>query len=105
MTQINNHEELFQIFIVKLKAIKNSTREDGANIIDGIKKIYNRETVDQKLKKRIKNRKFSVIDEKLYCDKIKVVYMEEIYDVLNNVHSIEGGHPGVVKTFNDLKEN
>ena len=111
--KISNHEKVFNEFIKKeyLTNKKTSTsisKEEGQLIIDAIIKINKNETIDPAFKRRIKKRNFTIKEENndhvLYCNDKKVVYAENFYDVLNTVHSVEMGHPGVIKTVHHLKD-
>ena len=96
------HEELVNKFVSEyFKDKPNSTgltRAQGDLIIAALKSIANNEKTDASLKKRIKKINFSLNDNgELYCENKPVVFMENFFDKLNEIHS-DMGHPGVTKT-------
>ena len=100
------HEDLVVKFINDYFRDKPNTtalnKKQGDILIAAIKSINQNEKTDPKLKRRIKSRIFTLNDkEELLCDNRPVVYIENYFDKINEIHS-DMGHPGITKTFDQI---
>ena len=79
----------------------NSTglnKKQGEMLKSAIKSLENNEKIEAGMKKRIKKRGFTLNEQdELLCDGSPVVFMENYYDKINEVHS-DMGHPVVQKS-------
>ena len=106
-THKNCHKDKFNNFInvyylkEALTGSTSITREKAVELIQSIRKIDSGEEMDKNVKRRIKNRKLSVVKEndedKLYADidgnKLRVIVVEECFVAIYEVHS-ERAHVG-----------
>jgi hypothetical protein len=87
MSTTSSHEDLVNKYIRDyFKDMPNSTglnKEQGNTLIAAIKSINKNEKTDPGIKRRIKNRLFTLNDkEELLCDNVPVVYVENYFDNL-----------------------
>ena len=99
---MNTHERLVTKYIEDYFKDKPNTiglnKMQGEMLKSSIKSLANNEKIKPDLKKRIKKRGFTLNEhDVLLCDGLLVVFMEEYYDKINEVHS-DMGHPGVQKS-------
>jgi hypothetical protein len=112
---METHERLVNQFIDEyFKSKPNTTgltKAQGDIIVSAIKTIeinqQNSPTkqpkkVDPAIKKRIKNRNFTINEkDELLCSNVPVVYMDNYFEKINEIHS-KMGHPGVTKTVDQI---
>jgi hypothetical protein len=107
-TEYKIHFELFNKFVNESLKYNTTgiTRKKGDEIIEAIKKINQKLKIfDPKLKKRIQDRKFEInaIGELVVNDK-KVVYMEDYFEKIWEIHSVGVKHPGITLTTSEINK-
>ncbi len=106
MTANSTHEDLVNKYISDYFKDKPNTtglnKKQGALLIDAIRSINQNQKIDPTMRRRIKTRLYTINDkDELLCDNKPVIYIENYYEKINEVHS-DMGHPGVTKTFDQI---
>jgi len=113
-----NHQKKLVLEFINDKYIENSnkgtnaiTKAEQEQIIHGLKSLRKGKEIDDKLKRRIQNRGFSlqikdekrILVEKTSKGYLPVIPVEDCFDIIYQTHSIHGGHCGIGKTEDLLK--